>query len=163
MSTDTKALASNVHQIQEALAASGLAFNVVSFSESTRTAVEAAAAIGCDVAQIAKSIVFKTHETHRPILVLTSGANRVHEKSVAAIVGEKLDKADASFTREATGFAIGGIPPVGHPQKIMTFIDEDLLAFEELWAAAGTPFTVFSLPATSLAPLTQGQVICVKG
>lgn len=151
----------NTQKIEEALKAHNLSLQIVSFAESTRTAAEAAAAIGCTVAQIAKSIVFKTHETHRPILVLTSGVNRVNEKLVEAHLGEKLDKADATFTREATGFAIGGIPPLGHVQKIDTFIDEDLLSFDEVWAAAGTPYTVFRLPASALQLLTQGQVIRV--
>ncbi|MCK5275370.1 MAG: YbaK/EbsC family protein [Alphaproteobacteria bacterium] len=128
------------------------------FPKSTRTAAEAAAAIGCEVAQIAKSLVFRARASGRPVLVIASGANRVDEKAVAALIGEKIGRADAGFVRAATGFAIGGVPPVGHDKPIETFIDEDILAFDAIWAAAGTPFAVFRLDPHSLAALTGGRV-----
>lgn len=148
--------------VQEALAARGLETRVVELAASTRTAEAAAQAIGCAVAQIVKSLVFRTRDTGRPILVLASGVNRVDEEALAAHVGEPIAKADAAFTREATGFAIGGIPPVGHRQPIATFIDEALLAHAELWAAAGTPNAVFCLPSSALEPLTGGKVISIS-
>jgi prolyl-tRNA editing enzyme YbaK/EbsC (Cys-tRNA(Pro) deacylase) len=146
--------------VQDALAQQGVECTVLEFSASTRTAAEAATAIGCDVAQIVKSLIFKTKETERPVLVLASGPNRVDEKIIEAFVGEKITKADADFTREATGFASGGIPPVGHKQPIpFIFIDEDLLKFESVWAAAGTPHAVFNLQRQDLLEMTRGKVI----
>jgi prolyl-tRNA editing enzyme YbaK/EbsC (Cys-tRNA(Pro) deacylase) len=148
--------------VQEALARKGLALEVVELAASTRTAEEAARAIGCQVAQIIKSLVFRTRGTGRPVLVLASGANRVNEKAIGQLVGEAVAKADADFTRETTGFAIGGIPPVGHKQPIETLIDQDLLAHAELWAAAGTPHAVFRVEAAQLAELTGGRVVSIK-
>jgi prolyl-tRNA editing enzyme YbaK/EbsC (Cys-tRNA(Pro) deacylase) len=125
---------------------------------STRTAPEAAAAIGCSVSQIAKSILFKGATSGKPILVIASGTNRVDEKLVAEWTGERLAKAAPDFVREATGYVIGGVPPVGFPQPIETWIDADLLQYNEVWAAAGTPFTVFSLDPRALADLTGGTI-----
>jgi prolyl-tRNA editing enzyme YbaK/EbsC (Cys-tRNA(Pro) deacylase) len=153
-------LSDSARKVQEALAANGLDCKVREMPASTRTAQEAASAIGCRVEQIAKSLVFKTHRTGRPILVIASGANRVNEKRLAQMIGEPLDKADANFVRESTGFAIGGIPPVGHAQPIETLIDQDLLAVDEIWAAAGTPHAVFALTPADLVRITAGQ--CVR-
>ncbi|MBS0652092.1 MAG: YbaK/EbsC family protein [Verrucomicrobia bacterium] len=152
----------NAQTIQEILIQRGIDTKVIEFSSSTRTAADAAHAIGCDVAQILKSLIFRTKNTHRPILVLVSGANRANEQLVEASVGEEIVKADADFTREVTGFAIGGIPPIGHKQKIETYIDEDLLKLNELWAAAGTPHSVFSISSHLIVGLTEGRVIKVK-
>jgi len=151
----------SVHKVEEVLKSYEISTKIVQFSESTRTAQEAADAIGCTIAQIVKSLIFCTEKTHKPILVLTSGINRVNEKNIEALVGEKIKKADAEFTRNVTGFAIGGVPPVGHAQKITTFIDEDLLQYKEVWAAAGTPHTVFCLNASDLPRITDGVVIKV--
>ena len=129
---------------------------VVEFSDSTRTAPEAAAAIGCTVAQIAKSLIFKGKTSLKPILIIASGSNRVNEKAMKVIIGEKLEKADADFVLEQTGYAIGGIPPIGHKNPITTLIDEDLLQYEEIWAAAGTPNTVFKLTPDILIKITKG-------
>lgn len=149
--------------VQDVLAEKGMTCNVIELSDSTRTAVEAAASIGCTVAQIVKSLIFKTKDSHKPVLVLASGPNRVNEKVIESAVGEKIIKADADFTREITGFAIGGIPPVGHKQPIdLIFIDEDLLKFEEVWAAAGTPNAVFNLKGKDLLEMTQGKIINIK-
>ena len=158
MSNDLPASAARV---QDALAAHGASFRVVQMPSSTRTAQEAAAAIGCTAAQIAKSILFKGALTGKPILVIASGANRVDEHSVAQHSGEPLGKATADFVREATGYVIGGVPPVGFPRPIETWIDADLLQHDVVWAAAGTPFTVFSLDPHGLAGLTGGTVIPV--
>ena len=114
----------------------GLKLNVMELSDSTRTAQEAANTIGCTVSQIAKSLIFKGKTSQNPILIITSGTNRVNEK---------VGKADADFVSEHTDFAIGGIPPIGHKNPITTFIDEDLMQYDEIWAAAGTPNSVFKL------------------
>jgi prolyl-tRNA editing enzyme YbaK/EbsC (Cys-tRNA(Pro) deacylase) len=155
-------LSKSAQSVQDVLTQKGIKTRVVELPASTRTAEEAAKAIGCAVAQIVKSLVFRTKGQGKPILVLTSGVNRVNEKSLAKAVGEEIAKADADFTREVTGFAIGGIPPVGHKQKIETVIDEDLLKFKEVWAAAGTPHAVFSLDPLLLQDLTEGRVLSIK-
>jgi prolyl-tRNA editing enzyme YbaK/EbsC (Cys-tRNA(Pro) deacylase) len=120
--------------------------------------VEAATAIGCSVEQIAKSILFRTVKNKKPVLVIASGVNRVNEARVADIVGEPIEKADAAYVREKTGFVIGGVPPIGHAESIQTIIDEDLLKLGELWAAAGTPNSVFKLSAKSLLEITAGTL-----
>ena len=155
-------LSASAQKVQDVLAAHGLALTVVELPQSTRTAAEAALAVGCTVGQIVKSIVFRAAETNRPVLVITSGANRVSEKAVAALLGEPLAKADADFVRTRTGFVIGGVPPVAHIETLVTFIDEDLLAYGEIWAAAGTPNAVFRLTPSDLLALTSGKVVKVK-
>lgn len=153
-----KSLSASAARVAAALEARGFAFTVRELDRSTRTAAEAAAAVGCTVDQIAKSVLFRAARSGRPVLVIASGANRVDEAEVAAILGEELGRADADFVRRETGFVIGGVPPVGHERPIVTFIDEDLLTFDEVWAAAGTPFAVFRLPSAALAELTGGTV-----
>ncbi len=125
-------LSKSAQRLQDILHQKGLDFKVVELSSSTRTANEAAETIGCEVAQIIKSLIFRTKTSNRPILVLASGINRVNEESIELELEEKISKADADFTREVTGYAIGGIPPVGHKQIIDTFIDEDLLKYKVL-------------------------------
>ena len=142
-------------------AALGDQFQVLEFDASTRTAEDAAAAIGCGVAQIAKSLVFRATESGRPVLVVVSGAHRVDEKKVAAAVGEQIARADAEFVRDATGFAIGGVPPVGHKIPPIALIDEALLRLAEIWAAGGTPNAVFRLTASDLVAITGGRVVAV--
>ena len=139
----------------------GPRFTVLEFDASTRTSAEAAAAIGCEVAEIAKSLLFRTRETGRPVLIVASGANRVDEKKVAAVIGERIGRADADFVREATGFAIGGVPPIGHVKAPITLIDEALLRFETIWAAAGTPNAVFKLTPAELVELAGGLLAVV--
>jgi prolyl-tRNA editing enzyme YbaK/EbsC (Cys-tRNA(Pro) deacylase) len=136
-------------------------FAVRAFPRGTRTAQDAAAAIGCDVAQICKSLVFRLVGDDRPLLVVTSGANRVDEEAVGALAGGRLEKADAAFVRERTGFAIGGVPPFGHAEPVETLVDEDLLAFDVVWAAAGTPTTVFPIAPPELVRMTAGRVVGV--
>lgn len=130
--------------------------------DSTRSALEAAQAIGCDVAQIAKSIIFKAGQSGKAVLVVASGTNRVDEKKVRSLIGEPVKKADADFVRQETGFAIGGVPPLGHAHAPIILIDEDLQKFEEIWAAAGTPFAVFKLTPDQLLKMTGGQTADVK-
>lgn len=155
-------LSPSAQRVQEILLALGFSCQVTEMPQTTRTAVEAATAIGCTVAQIAKSLVFKTKQTGKPVLVIASGSNRVKEKKIETVLGERLDKADADFVREHTGFAIGGVPPVGHTSSFDIFIDEDLLRYQEIWAAAGTPFAVFRLTPEDLVKMTGGRVISVK-
>ena len=156
------ALSASAQRVQDALAQHGLGLEVREFAASTRTAADAAAAIGCTVAQIAKSILFRATKSNRPVLVVASGVNRVDEKKVAALVGEPLGKADADFVRDRTGFVIGGVPPVGHAEKVTTFVDEDLLVLPELWAAAGTPNAVFRLTPADLVRITGATVASTK-
>ena len=137
----------------------GADVEVVELPASTRTAVDAAAAVGCDVAQIAKSLVFRTAETGRPVLVIASGANRVDTSLLAAHLGESIVRAEPDWVRETTGFAIGGIPPVGHRTDPVTYIDEDLLGLGSIWAAAGTPNSVFKMQGVDLEALTGGTVL----
>ncbi len=156
-------LTKSAQSVQDALAAKGLECEVVELSDSTRTAQDAASSIGCNVEQIVKSLIFKTKQTNKPILILASGPNRVNEKIIESHVGEKITKADADFAREITGFAIGGIPPIGHKQTIdLIFIDEDLLKFDSVWAAAGTPNAVFNLKGKDLVEMTNGVVVSIK-
>jgi len=146
-------------KIQNILDSQGVALKVINMAESTRTAAEAAASIGCEVKQIAKSLIFKTADTHEPVLVIASGTNRVDEKKISALISHLIKKADPDFVLEKTGFAIGGIPPLGHKETIKyIIIDKDLLELSELWAAAGTPFAVFRLTPSQLVDLTHGQV-----
>ncbi len=155
-------LQSSAQKVQSALQALGFPFSVVELSASTRTASEAASAVGCGVAQIAKSLVFRGKHSHKPVLVIVSGVNRVDEKKLRQLIGEPVGKAKADFVREQTGFAIGGVPPAGHVRPIETWIDEDLLAQEEIWAAAGTPHALFSLSPADLLRLTDGTVVDIK-
>jgi prolyl-tRNA editing enzyme YbaK/EbsC (Cys-tRNA(Pro) deacylase) len=134
-------------------------FEVKELSSSARTAQEAADSIGCEVAQIAKSLVFRDEYTDLPILVIASGSNRVDVSKIENLAGLKLGKADGKFVKEKVGYAIGGIPPVGHNFPLQTFLDVDLMRFEVIWAAAGTPFAVFQLKPADLGLLTYGKWI----
>ena len=146
-------------RVQAALQAAGLEMRVRELPASTRTAAEAAAAVGCSIAQIIKSLVFRTAKSNEAVLVLVSGANRVDEARVGAQLGEPIEKANAEFVRQHTGFSIGGVPPVGHSAPLRTFLDEDLLALPELWAAAGTPHAVFPLTPADLQALIPTAVV----
>lgn len=148
-------------RVQAAAERLGLAIAVREMPGSTRTAEEAAGACGCDVAQIVKSLVFAGRYSGRPYLLLVSGKNRVDEARVAAVVGEPLTRPKAEAVRAWTGYAIGGIPPFGHGAELPTFVDEDLLAYEVVWAAAGTPFAVFSVAPHALAHAVGGRVIAI--
>lgn len=138
-------------------AALGPAYTVLEFEASTRTAADAASAVGCSVGQIAKSIIFKA-ASGKPVLVVASGDNRVATAKVAAAIGEKIGRADADFVRARTGFAIGGVPPIAHAEQVTTLIDQDLARFDRIWAAAGTPNAVFALTYEDLVALTSGLV-----
>jgi prolyl-tRNA editing enzyme YbaK/EbsC (Cys-tRNA(Pro) deacylase) len=137
--------------VQEALDKLGLECKVLELPNSTRTALDAASAIGCDIGQIVKSLVFRTKKTGKPVLVLASGPNQVDIKTIEDLVGERITKADADFVREVTGFAIGGIPPVGHKNVI-----------DEIWAAAGTPNAVFCIKSQDLLKATSANIVSLS-
>jgi prolyl-tRNA editing enzyme YbaK/EbsC (Cys-tRNA(Pro) deacylase) len=139
----------------------GPEFRVLEFDATTRTSADAASAIGCEIEQIAKSLIFRGRETSRSILVIVSGANRVDEAKVAALIGEKIARADADFVREKTGFSIGGVPPVGHAEAPLVLIDEDIFRLSTIWAAAGTPNAVFQLTPSQLIELTAGRAAAI--
>lgn len=147
------ATASAARRVQEIL---GEDFAVVEFDASTKTSADAAAAIGCTVAQIAKSLVFRA-AGGGPMLVVASGTNRVDEKKVGALLGEAIGRADADFVREKTGYAIGGVAPVGHAVPPAVLLDADLRQYDVIWAAAGTPNAVFRLTPADLERLTGGR------
>jgi prolyl-tRNA editing enzyme YbaK/EbsC (Cys-tRNA(Pro) deacylase) len=153
-----KSLRPAAARVQQLLSGMGLATDVIEFAETTKTSADAAQQIGCSVAQIAKSLIFRARQSNRPVLVIASGVNRVDEKALETLLGEKIGKADAEFVRDKTGYAIGGVAPVGHASPPVTFIDEDLLKLEVIWAAAGTPFAVFRLKPADLVRLTGGRV-----
>jgi prolyl-tRNA editing enzyme YbaK/EbsC (Cys-tRNA(Pro) deacylase) len=152
----------SVARVREALARLGLQAEIKEFDASTRTSADAAAAVGCTVAQIAKSVIFRARNANQPVLVIASGINRVDEKKLEAAIGDKIGRADAEFVRATTGFAIGGVAPVGHTGPVRIFIDQDLDQYDEIWAAAGSPNAVFRLTPADLRRLTGGQVIAVK-
>ena len=155
-------LSNSAQKVQDALNELGLSLQVVELPASTRTAVEAALAVGCQVGQIVKSLVFKAKRCETPILLIASGANRVDEKKIEALIGEPLGKADADFVRQRTGFVIGGVPPLGHLEALLTYIDADLLQYDTVWAAAGTPNAVLQLDPRDLPRMTGGQVVEIK-
>jgi len=155
----TDSLSNSAQRVQKALSAHGLDYCVVEMTATTRTAKDAATAIGCSVNQIAKSLVFRTQHSARPILVIASGVNRVNEQQIGKILTEPIEKPDADYVLQSTGFAIGGVPPLGHSTAIETLIDADLMKLEVIWAAAGTPNAVFRLSPQDLQKLTNGRVV----
>lgn len=150
----------NIERVRAVLHEMGIEAQPVEFAESTRTSAEAAVAIGTTVEQIAKSLVFLADGS--PLLVIASGVNRVDTKKLGALLNAKISRADADAVRQATGFPIGGVPPVGHATPLRTVIDEDLLAFPTIWAAAGTPNAVFQTTPADLRKMTGGQVANIK-
>ena len=153
--------APSARRVQAAADALGLALSVIEMTQPTRTAEEAAAACGCGVGQIVKSLVFEGASSGTPYLLLVSGANRVDQAGVAVAIGEPLNRPDAAKVRSWTGYAIGGIPPFGHDTPMRTFVDEDLLGYALVWAAAGTPMAVFSVDPNALAAATGARTIRV--
>ena len=155
-------LSASAQKIQDQLKELGFNYTVIEHAESTRTAQEAADRAGCELGQIVKSLIFKGQESGKPILVLTSGANRVDEKRISGYAGEPIGRADADFVRAVTGFAIGGVPPFGHLLIMDTYLDEDFMRYETIWAAAGTPNAIFELKTEDLQKMTNGKVVRVK-
>jgi prolyl-tRNA editing enzyme YbaK/EbsC (Cys-tRNA(Pro) deacylase) len=156
------ALPPSAQRVQDELRRLGSQAVVVQFEQTTRSAAEAAAAVGCDVGAIAKSLVFRGQTTGDAILVITSGANRVDEGMLARTVQEGIGRAEADFVRRATGFSIGGVPPLGHPAPLRSYFDEDLLLFPTIWAAAGLPNAVFEVDPHELLRMTAARVLRVK-
>lgn len=155
-------LGKSAARVQAFLNAQGLLHSVMELPDSTRTAQEAADSIGCQVAQIAKTVVFRDLDGNEPVIVVASGVNRVDVAKIKARTGLQLVKADANFIRSQTGFVIGGVPPAGHDRAIRSLLDHDLQAFTELWAAAGTPHAVFRLTPNDLEKLTGGQWLDIR-
>lgn len=153
----------SVARVEAALTELGLQARIVTMSDSTRSSAEAAAAIGCGVEQIAKSMVFRERETDQALLVVASGGNRVCTKKLAALTGKSIGRADADFVRSKTGFAIGGVSPLGHASEpVDILLDQDLFQYPEIWAAAGSPFAVFRTTAQELADATGARVADIK-
>jgi prolyl-tRNA editing enzyme YbaK/EbsC (Cys-tRNA(Pro) deacylase) len=151
-------LKASAQRVQDSLRQRGFANQVIELTETARSAAEAAAALGCEVGQIAKSLVFRARRSGTGVLVIASGVNRVDLAKLEALLGEPVDRADADFVREQTGYSIGGVPPVGHARSLTTIIDEDLLRHSLIWAAAGHPNAVFPLTPEELVRLTGGRV-----
>lgn len=149
-------------RLSTAFAEKGLDIEVLEFPDSTRTAQDAAQAIGCEVSDIGKSLVFMGADSGMPVLVIANGADRVDEAKLAGAVGEPIRKADANEVRAATGYAIGGVPPFGHASEIRCFIDEILLAKPVIWVAAGTPKTVFSISPDDLLNASGATSISIR-
>ena len=151
-----------VQRVMQALAAAGVEAEVRSVPAGARTAQDAAAAVGVEVGQIVKSLVFARPRSGRALLVLVSGANRADEALLAREAGEAVGRADADYVRRSTGFSIGGVPPLGHPEALETLIDSDLLRYACVWAAAGTPNDVFAIAPDDLVRATGGRVVAVR-
>ena len=149
----------SVARVRAALEKAGLPAEVVELPGAARTAKQAADFLGCALGQIANSLVFRAERTGHPLLVMSSGARRVSLERLAGLAGEPVGKADPQFVRERTGFAIGGVAPIGHPTPLRTYVEESLAAYDHLWAAAGHPHTVFRLTYAELVRVTGGQVV----
>ena len=147
-------------RFEEWLARTSSGIHVKEFPQGTRTAPDAARAVGCELGQIVKSLVFVA--AGRPVVALVSGANRLDESRLAAAAGEPVAKADAEMARQATGYSIGGVPPFGHASPVPVFMDRDLLAYDVVWAAAGRPDSVFEIEPARLRELSNAEVIDLK-
>jgi Cys-tRNA(Pro) deacylase len=153
----------SAQKVADAAHALGLVVEIIEFEQTTRTAQDAADAIGCQVAQIVKSLLFVVDG--QPVMALVSGANRLDERKLAALRGvgrKKVKRADADAAKSITGFSIGGVPPFGHASRLPVYVDEDLTHFEMVWAAAGTPFAVFAVTPDELVRASQGTVVDLK-
>lgn len=155
-------LSASAQKVQDALTERGYDCQVIEMKETTRTAQDAAIAVGCEVGQIVKSLIFINSETKEPILVVASGANRVNTGKLSDIVSGAVKMADVNSVRKITGYAIGGVPPVGHQQPLRTYIDEDLMGYDEIWAAAGNPNAMFKLSPEDLKKMTGGDVVSIR-
>lgn len=159
--TDMSGLSPSAQKVQNFLKQSGYPFQVTEIPASTRTSQEAADALGCEVKHIAKSLVFQGALSHQPVLIVASGEHRVDEKIAGRAVGEPIAIAKPEFVLQTTGFAVGGVPPVGHHQKLPTYIDRTLMKLPFVWTAAGSSHAVFRLSPVELLSLTGGELIDV--
>ena len=157
--SEAETLPRGARRVRTALLELGLPGDIHRLADSTRTAPEAAAAVGCELGAIVKSLVMRGVRTKEPLLVLVSGDNRADVELIEAAVDEPVERPDAGYVREVTGYAIGGIPPVGHPDPVRTLMDEDLLRFETVWAAAGHPHAVFPIAPAELATAADALVL----
>jgi len=157
--SEAETLPRSARRVRTALLELGLPGDIHRLADSTRTAPEAAAAVGCELGAIVKSLVMRGVRTKEPLLVLVSGDNRADVELIEAAVDEPVERPDAGYVREVTGYAIGGIPPVGHPDPVRTLMDEDLLRFETVWAAAGHPHAVFPIAPAALARAAGARVL----
>lgn len=155
-------LSPSANRVQESIHELGFGYQVVELPDSTRTAEQAALAVSCQVGQIIKSLVLKTAKTKKAVMVLASGSNRVDLKKLEKRISERVRMADPDFVRKVTGFAIGGVPPIGHAEKIETYIDEDLLQYDEIWSAAGNPSALFRSTPADIVKMTNGIVVPIK-
>ncbi len=155
-------LSESAQRVQEALKRHHIDIKVVEFKDTTRTAQEAAATIGCHVGQIAKTLIFKGKKNGNPICIIASGQNRVDEKKVEQLIDEAIEKPNAEFVLQHTSFAIGGIPPIGYELEIKPLIDQDLMQYQEIWAAAGTPFAVFRITPHELIKISKAIISDIK-
>ncbi|MCM6774302.1 YbaK/EbsC family protein [Nocardia sp. CDC159] len=155
-------LSTRARQFQETLRALRPELTVEELPSSTRTAADAAKTLGCTQSQIVKSLVFRDTERGSAVLLLVSGTNRVDERVVGQVLGGAIKKADADFVKETTGYAIGGVPPIGHKQPITTLVDADLLRYDQTWAAAGTPHAVFRITGKITDILGEHRVVRVR-
>lgn len=153
-----KPLSPSAQKVQDWLQAHGVKTQVREYAQPARTAQQAADLLGCDVGQIVKSLIFRTAD-NQPVLILTSGANRVDTRRAAAHLGKPLSRAKAEFVRQATGYAIGGVPPVAHNTPAIVLMDADLLRYDVVWAAGGTPHSLFPISPRQLADLTTAQIV----
>lgn len=158
----TSSLSPDARRFQDGLRNRGYSFQVIEHAQTTHSAKEAAQAIGCSLGQIAKSLVFRKSVSRLPLLVIASGPNRVNELNLGEKLGEPLEKADPDFVYISTGFAVGGVPPTCHSAALETIIDEDLLKYDQIWAAAGSPNAVFQLTPADLIKITGGKVVSIK-
>jgi len=154
---DAARLSATAQRVQDALTAAGVVTRVIEYDAPARTSAEAAVVLGCTVGQIAKSLVFRS-ASGAAVLVVASGAHRVDEAKISALAGERIGKADADFVRAITGYAIGGIPPLAHAQRSRTFVDRNLLQYETVYAAGGTPHAMFPISPTDLVRVSEGVV-----
>lgn len=152
-------LSRSAQRVADALADAGIDAEVRVLPDSARTAKDAAAALGCGVSQIVKSLVFRAVDTDRPVLVLASGPDRVDEDRLAALVGAPIEQAKATWVKQRTGFAVGGVPPLGHTERLIPYVDANLLRHTTVWAAAGTPHAVFGSDPRTLVAVTGGTVV----
>jgi prolyl-tRNA editing enzyme YbaK/EbsC (Cys-tRNA(Pro) deacylase) len=150
-------LSKNAQKIQDALKERGLQLAVIELDTSTRTAQDAANAVGCQIGQIVKSLVFRSGDD--ALLFLVSGQNQLNVARVSAELGIPIKKADADFAHQKSGYPIGGVPPLAHEEPMHTYIDRDLMVFDEVWAAAGTPHAVFKLESRLLPEVTGGLIL----
>ena len=161
MAEGAKVLPASAQRVQEALAAAGLDSRVVELATAARTSAQAAGALGVEVGQIAKSLVFRAARSGRAILVIAAGDRRVAEARIAALLGEPIERASPEFVREHSGFAIGGVAPVGHASAMVTFVDTSLRRYPDLWAAGGTPHCVFPIAPDALLRVSGGTEVDV--